>query len=195
MSTGASIEQRLDAIEAQLARLVSSGGGGKDGPVQRESFSAEEWNELGKQLDKFEQQLTPKQKAVLLTVFGAAAATFDRAGATESPASGGATPISISGSLAKVRLSDALVSVGRFNAGAAGGFGGGGEAENSVNVGGDVTSVHGDWTKDTGRLSDAMIRGRWNSIDKQLGGQIGGGQFGGGQVGGQVGGQIGGGFQ
>lgn len=188
---GPSIEQRLDAIEAQLTKMMGSTANTSDAPVQRENFSADEWTELGKQLDVFEEQLTPKQKAVMLTVLGAAAATFDRAGATESPATGGATAIKISGKLSKVSLSDALVSVGRFNAGAAGGFGRGGEAENSVNVGGDVTSVHGDWTKDTARLSDAMIRGRWNSIDQQLGGGIAGGQFGGGRLGGQ----IGGGFQ
>jgi hypothetical protein len=188
MAKDASVEQRLDAIEAKLARLMAATGGPEDSPVERESFSAEEWTELGKQLDAFEAQLTAKQKAVLLTVLGAAAATFDRAGATESPVSGGATPITIAGNLSKVRLSDALVSVGRFNTAGVAGFGGGGEAENSVNVGGDVTSVHGDWTKDTARLSDAMIRGRWNSIERQLGGQLGGGQFGGGKVGGQVGG-------
>lgn len=185
-----SLEQRINSIEAQLARLEAAIGGARGTHAERESFSEDEWVQLGKRLDGFEQGLSTKEKAVLLTVLGAAASTFDRAGATESPATGGATPISLKGDLGKVRLSDALLSVGRFSAGGATGFGGGGEAENSVNVGGDVTSVHGDWTKDTSRVNDAMIRGRWNSLGRQPGINVGGGQFGGGQTG-----AFGGGFQ
>jgi hypothetical protein len=97
-----------------------------------------------------------------MTVLGAAAATYARAGLQESPA-GKASLIKVSGNLSQARLSDGLRSIGSFGSGVSG-FGG--EVEDSVGVGGDFTSVHADWSKDLKSmgLDDSMVRGQWNAL-------------------------------
>ncbi|SDD09573.1 hypothetical protein SAMN05216337_1007175 [Bradyrhizobium brasilense] len=166
------ILQRLTELEAAVNRVLALLGsqgptGGIQGDTQSANLSDADWQSLGKKLDDFGQILAPKEKAVLLMVFGAAAATYDRAGLKESPAVGGAaSTIKISGALNRVKLSDGLKSVGAFTSVPVGGFGDSPVAD-SIGVGGDFTCVHGDWTKDLkagAAFDDAMIRGRWNVV-------------------------------
>lgn len=197
-SASNSVLERLSAVEATLERLVSilegRGGGGIGGqaPVQVADITQADWTALGEKLDKFEQTLGEKEKALLLMVLGAAASTYEKAGLQESPAVAGAgSSLKIAGALSRVRLSDGLKSIGSFTDKAVGGFTSpGGEVQDSIGVGGDFTCVHGDWSKDLGKLGmdDAMIRGRWNAISKVggvglpaaggFGRSIGGGGFG-----------------
>ncbi|WP_327753985.1 hypothetical protein VVT58_19950 (plasmid) [Sphingobium sp. SJ10-10] len=172
--SNASVLERLSAVETSLARIVSilEGRGGISSstvPEQSANISQADWDSLGTKLDEFEKTLGEKEKAVLLMVLGAAAATYDRAGLRESPALGGVnSTIKISGSLSQVRLSDGLKSIGSFTNTQVGSFGGGaGPVSDSIGVGGDFTCVHGDWSKDLGKgaaFDDAMIRGRWNAL-------------------------------
>jgi hypothetical protein len=192
------LEQRVAAVEDAIRRIITileRGGSSADG----ERVTPDDCQSLSTKLDRLENELTPKEKAILLSVLGAAAATYQRAGTRESPAVSGPVPIAIQGALNRVKLSDGLLSIGTFQKPAVGGFGGGSPVADSVNVGGDFTSVHGDWTKDTGMTGDAMVRGRWNAVTAGAGrpgglGQPGGfGQPAGGSFGGGVGG--GGGFE
>ncbi|MEO8244171.1 MAG: hypothetical protein ABI832_17845 [bacterium] len=164
------LKQMGSAIQ-QILALLNSGGSGGTRPAadQSATLTQADWDSLGKKLDQFETTLGAKEKAVLLMVLGAAAATYDRAGLQESPAAGtAASTIKISGALDRVSLSDGLRSIGAFTSTQVGGFGSpGGAVSDSIGVGGDFTCVHGDWTKDLGKgiaLDDAMVRGRWNSL-------------------------------
>ncbi|TKA94455.1 hypothetical protein FAZ78_22235 [Cereibacter changlensis] len=190
-SSSASVLERLKAVESDIKQILSilqskgggsSGGSGQD-REQSTTISQSDWDSLGRKLDQFERGLGAKEKAVLLMVMGAAAATYDRAGLQESPAAGNlASTIKIAGSLDRVSLSDGLKSIGSFTSTQVGGFGSpGGEVQDSVGVGGDFTCVHGDWSKDLGKgaaFEDAMIRGRWNALGNSLGDVAGGGAFG-----------------
>lgn len=155
------LAQRIAALEATVRSLL-----GTQNKVETADVSSEEWQMLGEKLDKLEDSLSVKEKTVLMSILGAAAATYERAGNQESPATAARTPISLTGAIDKVRLSDGLKSIGSFQRPGAGSLSGGSPIADSVNVGGDFTSVHGDWTKDTGKASEAMIRGRWNALSQ-----------------------------
>lgn len=189
-SVSKSVLERLSAVEATLERIVSILEGRASGVTstgtseQTSNVTQGDWDSLGAKLDQLEQTLSGKEKAVLLLVMGAAAATYERAGLRESPAlPGGPSTIKLTGALDKVRLSDGLRSIGSFTDQRVGGFGGGANPlADSVGVGGDFTCVHGDWSKDLakiGALDDAMVRGRWAALDSAaVVGGLGTGGFG-----------------
>ena len=168
-----SLLQRVTELEGIAKRILSileqggGGGGGGGGAVDSATVSSDDWKSLGQKLDKLEDQLNPKEKAVLLTLLGAAAATYARAGVQESPVSSAPSVVKVSGPLSKVRLSDGLRSIGSFQTGVGAFGGGGGPAEDSIGVGGDFTCVHGDWSKDlkSQTIGDTVINaGRWNAL-------------------------------
>lgn len=165
------LTQRIAALENALRSLLGSH---QDNKTEKGVISPQEWKTLGNKLDQLEGNLTVKEKAVMMSILGAAAATYERAGNREAPATALQTPISVSGQLDKVRLSDGLMSIGSFQAAGVGTIGGGlGPVSDSIGVGGDFTSVHGDWTKELkGDIADAQIRGRWNTL-QQAGGGLG----------------------
>lgn len=157
--------QRISALEDAVRRLTS---GGSSPAPQAASVTPDEWRTLGDKLDRLESNLNDKEKAVLLTILGAAAASMDQGGGSREAPAAAASRVNLTGSLDKVRLSDGLMSIGRFDKGRLGG--GIGPVADSVNVGGDFTSVHGDWSKDL-KSADLANRGRWNAINT-LGNQI-----------------------
>ncbi len=162
----ARMETRLAAIEELVNRLVRTIGSvdeptGRAGAADSAEVLPEEWETLGAKLDRFESELNDKEKAMMLTILGAASASFEQGGLQESPALA-RSRINLRGDLARVRLSDALISIGNFSRPGIGGFGGTGPIADSVNVGGDLTSIHGDWTKDLDAQA-AITRGRWNT--------------------------------
>jgi hypothetical protein len=171
------ITSRVSALENQLRNILeilqARGGNQARGTLTGE-VTPTDWQKLGDKLDQFEGTLSAKEKALLLTVFGAAAATYERAGLRESPAVSTRAPMSVTGALDRVKLSDGLVSIGSFQKGGAAGLAGSPVAD-SVNVGGDLECIHEDWVKDSGG-NDAIVRGRWNALAK--GNSRPGGEFG-----------------
>ncbi|HUD33003.1 MAG TPA: hypothetical protein VMR43_08305 [Variovorax sp.] len=159
------LAQRIGALEEAVRRLSDGGGsGGGAGAPQSASVTPAEWRNLGDKLDRLESSLNDKEKAVLLTILGAAAASMGQ-GSQEAPALA-ASRVNLTGAIDKVKLSDGLLSIGQFSKGAIG-SGGAGPVSDSVNVGGDFTSVHGDWSKDLKDSlpgTDLATRGRWNAI-------------------------------
>jgi hypothetical protein len=78
-----------------------------------------------------------------------------------------------------------LMSIGSFQKTGVGAFGAAGPVSDSVNVGGDLTTIHEDWVKGAERPGGVMVRGQWNTLTAgapAAGGNLGlaTGRFGGG---------------
>jgi hypothetical protein len=163
--TNDNVAARLASLEDAVRKILAIVEQGRQpGPTAQGAISAADWQSLGTKLDRFEETLEPIEKAVLMTVLGAAAATYERAGLREAPATSAPSTVKINGALDRVKLSDGLRSIGTFQTGGIGGFGDNSPVADSIGVGGDFTCVHGDWTKDL-KIGDAMIRGRWNALN------------------------------
>ncbi len=186
---------RLASLESAVSEILNilKRDGSPAGQCGQEAanFSSDDWQGLASKLDRFEDTLSPKEKAVMMTIIGAAAATYERSGLRESPAVEGRNTVKISGDISRFKLSDGLSSIGTFKPSTVGGFGDpASPVSDSVGVGGDFTSIHGDWTKEL-KLGDLMVRGRWNAL------ALGGGPAQGGGLSGNFGrsGPTGGGFR
>jgi hypothetical protein len=188
---------RLTTLENNVEKILrllqqgGGGGGGSSGGANSVTVTKADWQGLSDKLDRFEETLSPKEKAMMLTILGAAAAAYGQAGIQESVSTQDRSLLKVSGDLQRVRLSDGLKSIGKFGGATVGGFGDNNPAADSIGVGGDFTSVHGDWSKDLGKLGpDAGI---WNSINVTQPGSLGGNLAQGGAFGRS--GNLGGGFR
>src|SRR5437899_2170029 len=92
----------LEDMMRQVINLLQRGGGGgsvSGGQKITDQVTPNEWQDLARKLDQLEQVLTPKEKALLLAILGAAAASFEQGGARESPAVSSPNTIAVRGPL------------------------------------------------------------------------------------------------
>lgn len=174
------IEQTMEAIDQTLRRLIEAVGvgvgDGEDRPTTYE-LSQENLRTLAEKLDDFGEQLEDNEKATLLSVLGAAAVKLQEVGqeGQENVALIEGIEVVSQGPLDRVSLGDALIGLGNFDRGPAAVLPGDAVAD-SVNVGGDVTCVHGDWTKDLAAV-DLADRASWTArpeLDAGVLGRAGG---------------------
>ncbi|MEU7916103.1 hypothetical protein [Microbispora bryophytorum] len=160
-----SFEERLRRLEQVVQRLVETvGGASDDTETVSHRLDQQALEHLASKLDQFSEQLSHAEKATLLSVLGAAAVKFEEAAAdgSESIAIPEGIEVFTRGPLDQVSLGDALIGLGNIDRGPAARLPGSGidPVADAVNVGGDVTCVHGDWTKDL--AADALTdRARW----------------------------------